>query len=31
MRPNLGDIREVAEELKIPEEKEKLKVLGDGS
>ena len=29
MRPNLGDIREVAEELKIPEEKDK--VTGDGS
>ncbi len=29
MRPNLGDIREVAEELKIPDEKDK--VLGDGS
>ncbi len=29
MRPNLGDIREVAEELKIPEEKDR--VTGDGS
>jgi chromosome segregation protein len=30
MRPNLGDIREVAEELKIPDEKDS-KVTGDGS
>ena len=30
MRPNLGDIREVAEELKIPDEKDS-KVMGDGS
>ena len=29
MRPNLGDIREVAEEIKISDEK--IKVLGDGS